>query len=284
MIIFFESGRLGNQLFQYCAIKKYRPGDFLLAFGMHELKANFTGISFARNTIRNRVLGRIISRIGKERMEWIAGRLRLMTLVVEERTTSAIKFKVRKGVFGNLVYFKAGYYQSESMVDECIANRIELNKSVKERVDVFLNQHPAEKHDRYFVHVRRGDYVHWPSQDAPAVMELRWYMEQMERIRKANKNAYFFIVSDDKPYAEEFFADEEDAVIVKLDMIGDFAVMTECGGGGVLSASSFAWWASYFVRRGNPHACFIAPRYWAGYRKNSWFPERIQTSWIHYAS
>lgn len=284
MIIFFESGRLGNQLFQYCAIRKLMPEGPLLAIGMHELKMNFTGTDFLEDTAWNKMLRTLVSRIGRERMEWIAGKLRMMTLVVEERTASVIKFNVRKGLFGNLVYFKAGYYQSQDMVDENIANRIELTKDIGVRADEFLNQYPGEKNDRYFVHIRRGDYIHWPSREAPAVMPLRWYVEQMERIRSRNPRARFFIVSDDKPYAEEFFSNFEDVVIVNLDMLGDFAVITKCGGGGVLSASSYAWWASHFARRDNQQAYFVAPMYWAGYRRNAWFPERIRTSWIQYES
>lgn len=227
---------------------------------------------------------RFISRIGKDRIEIIANKFRMINLVTEERTASIIKFKVRKGLFSNLVYFKAGYYQSQDMVDERIADRIELNKDIRDRAEEFLGQHPVAKNDRYFVHVRRGDYIHWPSPATPAVMPYQWYAEQMERIRRINPNARFFIVSDDKPYIEEFFCNKEDTVIVKLDMLGDFAIMTKCGGGGVLSASSYAWWASYFVRRDNPHAHFVAPMYWAGYRRNIWFPERIYTSWMQYES
>lgn len=265
-------------------MRKYQPEGMLLAIGMHDLKSNFSGVNFLKNTTWNRVLRRLISRIGMEKLEFFAGKMRMMTLVIEDKTTSAIKFDIRKGLFRNLVYFKGGYYQSEDMVEEAIANRIELNKDIGDRADEFLNQYSVEKNDRYFVHIRRGDYVQWPSRAFPAVMPVRWYVEQMERIRRINPNAHFFITSDDKPYVDECIPNMENTVTVNLDMMGDFAVMTKCGGGGVLSASSYAWWASYFVRKDNPDAYFVAPMYWAGYRRNRWFPEHIQTSWIQYES
>lgn len=258
------------------------PEGPLLAIGMDELRMNFTGLNILEDTGRNKLLRKVVSRIGRKRIEWIAGRLGIMTLVVEERTTSLIKFNVRKGLFSNLVYFKAGYYQSQEMVDESIANRIELNEDIRGQADKFLSPYSADKNDRYFVHVRRGDYTHWPSREAPAVMPLRWYMEQIECIRRINPKARFFIVSDDKPYVDEFFSGKADTVIVKLDVLGDFAVMIKCGGGGVLSASSYSWWASYFVRKNNPSAYFVAPAYWAGFRRNAWYPERIKTTWIQY--
>lgn len=284
MIIFFESGRLGNQLFQYCAMRKFQPEGTLLVIGMRELKTNFCGINFLKNTAWNRTLRRIVARIGKQRFEFIANKLRLLTLVDEERTTSGVEFHTRNGLFRSIVYFKEGYFQAEDMVDETIASQIELNKNIRDRANEFLNQYPVEMKNRYFVHIRRGDYVHWPSREAPAVMPLRWYVEQMERIRQTNPNAVFFVTSDDKPYVEEFVSNSKDSVSVNLDVMEDFAVMTKCGGGGVLSASSYAWWASYFAGKENPRAYFIAPMYWLGYRRSQWFPKGIQTSWIQYES
>lgn len=284
MIIFFEYGRLGNQLFQYCALRTFSPHGLIIAVGMRELRTNFTGIALLEATPLEKILETGLRLIGRGIFEFLANRLRLLTLVVEERISSTAKFRIRRGVFKGLVYFKAGFYQSPGMVEESIANRIELNKEIRERADEFLRKYAAKKDDRYFVHVRRGDYIHWPSQEAPAVMPLRWYVEQMERIRRKNSNARFFIVSDDKPYVEEFFSRERDTVIVERDAMGDFAIMTQCGGGGVLSASSYAWWASYFARRDNEQAYFVAPTYWAGYRRTAWYPEGIQTGWIHYES
>jgi len=258
------------------------PHGLIIAVGMHELRMNFKGIDLLEVTVWSKTLERCLQLIGRRKFEFLANRLRLITCVAEERTSSTIRFEIRHGLLKGLVYFKAGFYQSPDMIDATIANPIELKKNISDLADELMSQYPAEKNDRYFVHVRRGDYVHWPSQESPAVMPLRWYVEQMERIRTMNAQACFFIVSDDTPYVEEFFSGYRDVVIVKKDMIGDFAVMTNCGGGGVLSASSYAWWASYFVRKENPNAYFVAPAFWAGYRRSTWHPERIQTSWIQY--
>lgn len=284
MIIFFENGRLGNQLFQYCALRKFSPNALIIAVGMRELRMNFTGIDLLESTVWHDLLESALRLIGSSIYELLAIRLRLMTFVIEERTSSTVTFKITNGLLKRLVYFQAGFYQSPDMVDESIASSIELNRNIRDRADEFLGKYAAEKNDRYFVHVRRGDYTHWPSQEAPAVMPLRWYVEQMERIRRMNPKAQFFILSDDKPYVEEFFSSGRDTVIVRRDAVGDFAIMTQCGGGGVLSASSYAWWASYFVRRSNRQAYFVAPLFWAGYRNTTWFPEGICTDWIQYAS
>lgn len=260
------------------------PHGLIIVVGMHELRTNFIGIDLPRVTVWNKTLEGCLQLIGRSTFEFLANRLRLITFVVEERTSSMIKFKIKHGLLKGVVYFKAGFYQSPDMIDATITNSIELEKNITNLADEFMNQYSVEKNDRYFVHVRRGDYVYWPSREAPAVMPLRWYINQMASIRIMNPKACFFIVSDDIPYIEEFFSSYLDAVIVNKDTIGDFAIMTNCGGGGVLSASSFAWWASYFVRRQNSNAYFVAPAFWAGYQKGTWFPERIQTSWIQYQS
>lgn len=284
MIIFFESGRLGNQLFQYCAIKKFQPGGLIVAIGMSELKDNFAGIDIVGVSKLGKIVERIIGRIGKNRIEYAAKQMRILTMVEEVRSPSGIRFSVKTGLLKNLVYFKAGYYQSEDMVDDGVAKAIVPNQKNREIADKFFNSIPGDKANRFFVHVRRGDYVNWPSRESPAVLPLDWYRKQMERIRSKNPNALFIVVSDDKPYVDEFFLNEKDVVIACGDMISDFSVMTKCLGGGVLSASSLSWWASYFIRRDNADATFVAPTFWGGHRLGSWYPEQIQTTWINYAN
>lgn len=284
MIIFFESGRLGNQLFQYCAMKKYKQDEFIVAIGMRELREEFSGIDIASVSIFGRIAEKIIRRIGKERIEYAATKLRILTMVEELRSTSGIEFSVTPGLLRNQIYFKAGYYQSEHMVDKELAENIRLKEEHKMVADQFFDLIPGKQVDRYFVHIRRGDYINWPSRETPAVLPLHWYRTQMELIRSRNSNALFAVVSDDKPYADEFFSHEKDVVIACGDLMNDFSIMTKCLGGGILSASSLSWWASYFIRRENTEAKFIAPMFWGGHQLGSWYPEQIQTSWIDYAN
>lgn len=282
MIIFFESGRLGNQLFQYCAMKKYKQDEFIIAIGMRELREGFSGIDIAGVSIFGRIAEKIIRRIGKERIEYAATKLRILTMVEELRLPSGIEFGVTQGLLKNQIYFKAGYYQSEKMVDKEIMQHIFLNQENMSTADRYFDSVTGEKENRYFVHIRRGDYINWPSRESPAVLPLHWYQTQMDKIRRRNSKALFIVVSDDKPYADEFFSHEKDVLIACGELMHDFSVMTKCLGGGILSASSLSWWASYFVRRDNVEAIFLAPTYWAGSRLKKWFPECISTSWINY--
>lgn len=283
MIIFFESGRLGNQLFQYCAIRKFNNTEPVVAIGMQELKSLFTGVEFVGSSVFGRFLEKIIKKIGKEYFVRITQEKGWITLVEEVRSLSGASFKVTPGWIKKIVYFNEGYYQSENIVESKITNRLVLKDDIVSSARKILEQIPCQPEDRFFVHIRRGDYLTWPTSNSPAVLPLSWYRTQMARIRAKVPAAHFIVVSDDHLYIEECFSKEKNVSVVKGEMKMDFAVMTKCLGGGVLSASSFSWWGAYFCRRTNPQAIFLAPFFWGGHRQEKWHPEGVSTSWINYA-
>ena len=53
MILFFEYGRLGNQLFQYQGLKNYFPRHKLYFFGCSSLQKSFVNISVNFVNIKN---------------------------------------------------------------------------------------------------------------------------------------------------------------------------------------------------------------------------------------
>lgn len=282
MIIFFESGRLGNQLFQYSAMRKFQPRGRILAVGMSDLKAIFTGLKIIDNKNIGKLLHWIIKTIGEKRIALLAKKMRLLTVVEELQMPNKALFEVHYGLIKNVVYFKAGYYQSENIVDQEIVKEISIKPEILEYSKQIHSTELCKNKNEYFVHIRRGDYIYWPSSDSPAVLPLSWYNAQIDRIRKADSNAAFIVVSDDAPYAEEFFCDKSNIKVFHGELINEFVIMTQCFAGGILSASSFSWWAAYFCRVNNPNALFVAPLYWAGHRKKVWCPICSETSWINY--
>ena len=134
------------------------------------------------------------------------------------------------------------------------------------------------------MHIRRGDYINYPNSEKPAVIPAFWYKKMMKEVRLLTCNPFFIVCTDDVPYAIEIFGDSLDVFISngeKEDF--DFALMSECDGG-ILSASSFAWWAAYFIHLRNPKALLFAPKYWIGHASNVWNPESIKTPWITYTT
>lgn len=282
MVIFFERGQLGNQLFQYCAIRKYQPSGMVICIGLNDLKSGFAGANFLGSNWFERILERIVRRIGQRRIESAAEKLRILTLVEEEFSETEVVLKVTPGLLRNVAYFKAGFFQAENIADNFPSLGLQIDPEITKSAEKLLASLPCQPNERFFVHVRRGDYVKWPSADASAVLPLNWYQDQIELIKSSFPNAFFIIVSDDRPYADEFFGDMPRSYISRSDMRIDFALMVNCQGGGVLSASTFSWWAANFIRQVNPRARFIAPLYWGGVRRGDWYPPRIKTSWLEY--
>lgn len=282
LILFIENGRLGNQLFQYCAMRKFDPSGRILVLGMDDLRSMFTGIEVKAVPKLGSVLLYLVRRYGLAALEYFSEHMRLLTRVDEIQTEIGADFSVKPGLLRRLTYFKAGFYQSECTVEASVMDGIALKPDLLNAAIRILDRLPVHAESRFFVHVRRGDYLYWPSSDSPAVLPLVWYREQMARIRQSHPGAFFVVVSDDQPYVDEFFLGEDDVWVSQEDMAIDFALMTQCLGGGVLSASSFAWWGAYFIHRENPQARLIAPYYWAGVRLREWYPSVIRTSWMEY--
>ena len=100
-------------------------------------------------------------------------------------------------------------------------------------------------------------------------------------MRKEVKNPVFLIFTDDFHYVNDFFGSEKDMYIVDNDYSIDFTLMSMCDHG-ILSASSFAWWASVFLKGKSENSILIAPNYWIGHREKKWWPVRLKANWITY--
>lgn len=120
-----------------------------------------------------------------------------------------------------------------------------------------------------FVHVRRGDYLQWPSADFPAALEKEWYATQMDKVRKQSiAPVRFLMFSDDPAFCQVAFANTRDIVLIDAPSELSFLAMSHCQAG-ILSASTFSWWAAKLAATDQPGP-FIAPRYWFGWRRREW--------------
>ena len=286
LIFCFGRGRLGNQLFQYPAMRMFAPDARIVAVDMDDLRCGFEGVTLSRLSFSTKGKRGLLWRKFKGYCLWRAMRvtawMRLVSVVDEQESVDGPHFKVTPGLFRRVFYFRSGWFQCESVADSPCGLGLRLNHECHGVAKRKLAALPGRLSDRYFVHVRRGDYITFPSPEHPAVLSCAWYEEQMSRVRERNPNAVFIVTSDDKPYIEEFFGGMPGVFIVHLGVLEDFAVMAGCLGGGILSASTFAWWAACLARRESADAYFIAPRYWFGHGTQTWMPRGIETSWIEY--
>lgn len=283
VLFFFESGRLGNQLFQYSAIRSQFPQARLVLFGLCSLRELFVGIDANIIACSRDRRSHIITYIIRNVLKFLGDKLNVISTIEDNTGPSATTTISKKGLIKGLYYCKDGWFQNERLLSEEVLSEIKINESLSEKADMILKGILPDNRVKVFVHMRRGDYLHWPSRQHPAVLPLAWFVRAMELQKEKYDNPLFLIFSDDKQYAKDVFNERDDVWISDLNESMDFALMARCDAG-ILSASSFSWWAAYFSHRNNTDSFFIAPTYWAGHGEGRWSTNNIQTSWLTYLS
>ena len=284
MIVFVEEGRLGNQLFQYAALATLAKiwNERLILIGFDDLSNVFTGVRGTIVSPRGLTLGGVI-KVLRRLLNFAVPRSRLVRVISEERSKSIPVIEVKKGVFETVAYCHDSFFQSEDFFSRDVIEDLFIRQSLRMKADAAFSRIGDSQRPRFFVHIRRGDYLTWPSTDYPAVLPLGWYLRQMAWMRKRYDRPLFLVFSDDMRFAERVAATAPDAYACHEASDVTFSMMSACNGG-VLSASTFAWWAAYFAYHGSGRdtKAFRAPFYWAGHRKEDWYPVGIRSSFLGY--
>lgn len=282
MIMSFECGRLGNQLFQYAALKEIFPKHRLILIGNADLKKTLTSLD-AKIMVTDSLPRWIVH--GTRKVLFFLAFVRLLGSIREVRVSSAYDVEIKRGLVPGLYFLMPSFFQHNAIVNR-LKPKFVVRSSLRDRALNWLKSRSllVEKTNLVFVHVRRGDYLSWPSQDYPAVLNKDWYIGAMEQIRSQVEDPIFLFFTDDVNYAEDCFGNQPNIFISKNDQFVDLALMSFCSHG-ILSASSFAWWGAWFSqknRKGREVGVYLAPKYWVGHRSREWYPEGFQTNWITY--
>jgi len=285
MIIFFEEGKLGNQLFQYCGLKKYFPNDNLIFFGCKDLKELFSGV-FVNFFLANKY-NVIYSKYDKSKspasFEKFTFKLLKKTIFflvrikvlgkITHSDSNKFNLIISRGFFSKLNVAYSIFFQHSDCINNVTAYPILKKKNIilhKERLE--------------FVHIRRNDYLFWPSSKFPASLELTWYKRAMLKVSKKIYKPIFVIMSDDLLYIQKEFKESDSLIISNNKPAVDLAIMQMCSHG-ILSPSTFAWWGGFFSRSkkiDKNNLYFIAPKFWVGHRIKKWLPKNFYTNWISY--
>jgi hypothetical protein len=281
MIIICENGRLGNQLFQYVSLRSLFPDQKLILWGFDDLVGLVTSLDATVISANKLPPWLTPSRLGL--LLHVLTVLRLMGRIREVSSDSFYKLQKRRGLFRDTYLVESSYFQHHSVADGLKPDFSLRPALLSEAEDWLVGQSIAtDQGHLVFVHIRRGDYLHFPSREHPAVLGLDWYERAMSQIRQQVENPVFLVVTDDLYYAQDVFRDWQDVRISTNRPEVDFALMSLCAHG-ILSASSFAWWGAYFSRhnRKTP-GLYLAPQHWAGHRTMRWFPPGFEADWISY--
>lgn len=278
MIIFKQYGWLGNQIFQYCALRSImKDSETLIMAGCHQfdqlfLDKNAVLVNQSTSQIKRSVLKKCI-----RFAEVCAKKGYIQTLYENEEQEMIFK----KGVFNHLTFTDFLFQQTETAFNPDYFFDLKIRPKFEKKAKDIIDAVKKPKFPLYFIHVRRGAYLTWKSEDYPAVLPLSYYRHCIQLIREHQDNPQFIICTDDKPYAEKHFSDLEDIFISKENYETDFALMRHCDGG-ILSASSFSWWAAYYVHHQIKESPLYAPLYWINHRKKSWYPKNIRSTFLTY--
>jgi len=131
----------------------------------------------------------------------------------------------------------------------------------------------AEERNSGFIHVRRGDYIHFMGESG--ALPVGYYSRALAKMQDAGKQvAHWMIFSEDNDWAKANLSFVPNAEIVDYQSpnrdVEDLIIMKACSAG-IIANSSYSWWgAALGDHQDRP---VIAPdRYWknANYDSSRW--------------
>ena len=262
MIFIIQNGRLGNQLFQYNFIKQLQKNKkeniFFIGFSSLKKILNTRNLFFINNYFLEIL---------------IKYRSSLVSFLIKIKLFNVIYEDINKKIVTISGFLKSitlvdGYFVDPKIVDKIFFYNFNINKNKK--LSNFQNA--------YFVHIRRGDFLNWPNNKSNALINEQWFIDCMKKIKKINNKANFYLFSDEiNKINNKKLLDK--CIILNLGDIDSFKFMCNCVGG-ILSASTYSWWAAYFSRyiiysKSGP---YYAPNYWAGFNKKKFYPKNFKFS------
>lgn len=276
VVIVQQSGRLGNQLHMYAATQEIYKGCTIIYIGFKDLNnicdnLRGTHINFENKTFMKKIK-KYVGKFADKKMISQAIEIPKNTPPIHDIT----------GFFSNIIYLRECYFQNNWSTEKINELPI-LKNSHEENAKYWIAQNTPQDANTIFLHIRRGDYLSWPSEQHPAVLHLEWYKNAMKEIEAHVPNAHFIVMGDDKKYMNDNFHHLKNASISNCDEFIDLCIMKNCEHG-ILSASTFSWWGAFLNHHANKNnkKIFIAPKYWAGHAKKTWYPCNFISDWLRY--
>lgn len=131
------------------------------------------------------------------------------------------------------------------------------------------------------IHIRRGDYITNSITNAyHGTCDKEYYDKAVNILLEKNKNALFFIFTDDPLWVNDNFKIDAEFIVVSsaddLNSFQDIYLMTMCKHA-IIANSTYSWWAAWLIT--NMDKIVIAPLKW--YNDNSIdTKDMFPNSWI----
>lgn len=270
MIIAIENGRFGNQLFQlnFC-LKTAKKNERIVLLGFDDL----TKIIKKNNLIfflrKNKLILFFLKY--QNQILKILKKTKVINIIEENNHQKIIK---TKGFFISLTLIN-GYFEREKFIKKDFKSYIKKNY-LEDNAKDFIKTLKNKSYSKiFFIHIRLTDAVTGLDKNFPSVLPLAWFFKCKNILLNKFKKCRFIYLSDDLNFLKENF--KNNIYIRNKNPFFSFFVMKHCDGG-ILSPSTFSWWAAYLSGGRN----FYAPKYWHGHKKKKTYPKYIHSSFIKY--
>lgn len=191
-------------------------------------------------------------------------------LFLTERKCGKIKIFLLKA-FGKYLFhnYKIGFYQEIRFAD---CTDFKFRRQAEYEQSLLFKK--ISETESVSIHIRGGDYL--DPEKAGSFMGIctkDYYLKAVSKVLEAQKDAVFFIFTNDRKYAEEIFAeagfnDGSKAgvfVFCSDETEGQFAgddgfdlfLMSRCRHN-IIANSTFSWWGAYLNKNGS----VICPEHW----------------------
>ena len=271
-----EYGGLGNQLFQYAALryyaKRYRaqmriavdPARNAVSFG-YPRPCLLQHFSIPARMQERSLSDRFIF-TDKAWLKTASAPLRrkLGIQVFKEQLEHRYRFlrdlPLKQGV---KALYIGGYWQNHRFVEDVAEDlRVDLTFRVPAQgKNLEVLEQIAHSRNPVSLHIRRGDST--LASEGKVVLPMEYYFNAISLIRDRLVDPTFFVFSDDVPFVKQNLPRDIGMVLVQHN--DDFAahedlrLMSSCHHH-IMANSTFSWWGAWLNPR--PEKIVIAPRHW----------------------
>lgn len=283
VFLWYPQGRLGNLIFQFQAVSRISGTSRVIApdsefFDLFEKPSRFIVLGCFRK-FRWRLQEmwtRMLQRLAMA--EWIGTIEPGRHVILDDHTGDSPDLLWQPGRLGS-VFMVRGYFHTPDYVTPMPRIKQEKLSDAENR----LRDIPKAR--RVAVHMRFGDYLQWPVFGVPglACLPQTYYRDAIKLVLARVPDAHFIIFSDEPERAKTMLDSLDAAGRTSIADGGtpllDFALMACCSHA-IVSASTFSWWAAVLID--NPRRVLVAPKYWAGFRRKTWYPSGIRSEEFTY--
>lgn len=272
-------GRLGNQLFQVAhVVTVLRAGEraWINDIGDFDRYFERPGRVFAYRAARHP--RKRMAKIAWWLLRWGA-RARLWSRRWERsnRPRGRAALGETRGML-SLRFIDGGYWQDDMLVSRQALCGLRLRPEVVQRGRRWVSSGGGDGRPAVFVHVRRGDYLTFRGGIA---LPVAYYESAMRHVEEALGPCRYLFCSDDPAYLRDNLPVRPGIdAIVEDDPGATLAAMLACDAG-VISNSSFSWWAGCVIscRGGGP---IVGPRFLLGWQEREWEPAGLASPAFHW--